>query len=66
MEEKDSCCILDRYKAVSRSVDLVTHYDSMHKDIFDTMTRGGVQNEIVQLLYISDQDLVVKDSMIYL
>ena len=35
MEEKDSCCILDRYKAVSRSVDLVTHYDSMHKDIFD-------------------------------
>ena len=47
MEEKDSCCILDRYKAVSRSVDLVTHYDSMNKDIFDTMTRGGVENEIV-------------------
>ena len=62
MEEKDSCCILDRYKAVSRSVDLVTHYDSMHKDIFDTMTRGGEFNYYTFLIKM----LVVKDSMIYL
>ena len=52
MEEKDSCCILDRYKAVSRSVDLVKHYDSMNKDIFDTNT-------------FAFTILVVKDSMIY-
>ena len=61
MEEKDSCCILDRYKAVSRSSDLVTHYDSMHKDIFDTMIHDFSCKRFYDILVVCIRRLCSND-----